>query len=182
MAAQQNDYLTTVSERLYHCDLLLAEYQQVAPFAEQGLKQQATAKALLHGAFYHLVATYPLYLKEIAQSYRCRTPGQVNSVGDLTAALADVNRPPAEATELALLEEQRGSFLHAMLMARHQLDRQFSATDFERPLHSSASGDIPAVQVSDISLDIEISADNIQTWKNEFRALIARHREHMVEY
>ena len=164
-----NPYLSVVNQRLFFCKLLL----QQEKMTDIGLPK--LEEALCQSALYQLQGAYSFYLREIAVSYQFRTPETISSVEDLAAALASINKHPAEAQEINGLVENNASWLARMLSAYQQLSslpEQGEPTDLGRSL-----GLIDVTQVNDDALN----ARQLSAWQAALTEMIERHREMMVE-
>ena len=165
-----NPYLSQVNQRRAYAGLLLEELVR----AEQGGQNRLLTQALCQSVLFQLQAAYHFYLREVGATYKCRDPEHIEDVEALVEALQSMGKHPAEAHELANLEQQSGSWLHDMLSAYHSL----SAAPGEQPSQQSP---IAVVQVSSERDPRDLDGETLSTWREGFEELLERHRQHMLE-
>ncbi len=130
--------------------------------------------ALSQSVLFQLETTYRFYLREVAATYKCREPEQINGVDELIGALQTMGKHPAEASELENLEQQRGSWLNGLLSAYRQVMKVQSE-------QISQHSPIALVQVSSEQDDQELTAELLSGWRESFLEVVERHRQHMLE-
>jgi hypothetical protein len=165
-----NPYLSVVNQRLHFGRLLL---QQLPPAGDAPSKRMLEL-ALCQSVLYQLESAYRFYLREIASTYRCRTPEQIGNVEGLVADLQAMGKHPAEASELANLESTSGTWLNQLLAAY----RQVRTVQQEQ---TSQQSPIAVVQMSADMEPVELDVEGLKTWLAAFVELVERHRQHMQE-
>lgn len=165
-----NTYLSAVNQKFFFSKLLLKHCRAAenrAPYLEV---------ALCQSALYHLECAYRHYLREVAATYKCPVPADIDTVSELIAALKAVGKHPAEAVELDNLEADADSWLRQML-ATHQalarLPEQASKPDLTSP--------IAVMQVQEDVKNLPIEYAAIKGWCDAFEELFERQREMMIE-
>lgn len=168
-----NPFLPAVNQKLYFCSLLL---RQIDPKLPPAVGAAANLQlALCQSALFQLEAAYRLYLREVASTYRHRAAETIVSVEALIAAMESIGKSPSEVWELANLEANKESWLAKMLCAH---DRLFQVLSQEA---ASVASPIAVVQIDQVEDKLELSAELLAGWLDDFRALIERQREQMVE-
>lgn len=165
-----NTYLSAVNQRRYFASLLL---EQLVSLEGSGCNPLLT-QALCQSVLYQLQAAYRFYLREVATTYKCRAPEQIQTVEALIEALQAMGKHPAEASEMANLEQQAGSWLYELLSAY----RTLSSVQQEQV---SQQSQIAVVQVTAEREAPELGCELLSSWRDAFDELIERHRQHMLE-
>lgn len=164
-----NPYLSVVNQRLYFSAQLLEQLASVGCNVRPMLEL-----ALCQSVLYQLESCYRFYLREVASTYRCRQPEQIHSVPELIAALQLMGKHPAEASELANLEQQSDSWLCQLLSAH----RQMLTIQQEQV---SGQSPIAVVQIASEAEPQQLNGELLNSWQEAFSELIERHRQHMLE-
>lgn len=154
-----------VNEKLYHARLLhnLAESS-----ATQTVEDAARKMALQHAAVHATYAAYLLFVREIAESVKIKTP--VETLADLQATLKKDGRQHAVAETLQGLLQQSASWLS-------QLHRAREATLFIQ--HDIASSKDPlAVKVVEQTDEIMPLLNILQN----FQQFILEQRSYLQEW
>jgi len=165
-----NPYLSVVNQHVCFSALLLEQLAECEGKSTNRLQVLALAQSVL----LQLEISYRFYLREVAATYKCREPEQIQDVDTLISALQSMGKHPAEASELANLEQQRGSWLSGLLAACHQVMRVQSE-------QVSQHSPIAVVQVSSDQDDQELTAERLSGWRKDFLEVVERHRQHMLE-
>lgn len=165
-----NPYLSVVNQHVCFSALLL---EQLVECEEKG-SNRLQALALTQSVLFQLEISYRFYLREVAATYKCREPEQIHNVDTLISALQSMGKNPAEASELANLEQQPGSWLSGLLSAHRQVMRVQSE-------QVSQHSPIAVVQVSSDQDDQELTVERLSGWRKAFLEVVERHRQHMLE-
>ena len=168
-----NSYTAKVNRELYAA----AVHLSLIPEPTNG-NQRIVGEALLESSLFHLVIAHRSYLRELAANYQLSSPHQIDNLDYLQEQLAAAGKTPAEATELSGLVER--GWLRDLLAAYQSLEQ--NSTSPRAP--SSPPGD--SSRIASIEIDshspVELSLELIQRWIGNYREIIARHREIMIEY
>lgn len=165
-----NPYLSLVNQHFCFSSLLL---ERLTEYEGQG-SNRLLVLALSQSVVFQLEATYRFYLREVGATYKCREPEQINCVDELIHALETMGKNPAEASELANLEQQKGSWLWELLSAYRQMMRGPSE-------QVSQNSPIALVQVDNERDAEELNAELLSAWREAFHEVVERHRQHMLE-
>ena len=162
-----NPFSSSVNQKIYFAKLLV----NAGKSSDGNLIHLELAMS--QSAVFQLFCAYQLYLNEIAANYRAATDPPMINVAHLSEALVAIDKHPAEAQELALLEQQRGSWLNQLLYYYSSVVETSSLANNEEtnriPLQS-IENTIPALNYSVIERIIA-----------GFTELIDRQRELMLE-
>jgi hypothetical protein len=164
-----NSFRSRVNAHLRKAAALLEHSQAIQ--VEQG--SRLTQDALVESSLFQLHLTLVNFLREIAANYQVENAEQIASVSDLATALLQVDKQPAELTEIET-SEQEGWLA--------ELKAAYAAVYKGEPSKKSGAGIQPAgmIQTKQLS-DEDLNFSRAEDWLNKSRELIERQREMMVE-
>ncbi len=164
-------WTSLVNEKLFISKLLLEQLDKLHdPYGH-------LQKGLCESAVYQLECGYRHHLRAVAENYNIRSAAEISSVNELIAALEAVGKHPAEAEEMADLEENEESWLGQLLATWRSFSRLPAAE-----VAGESSGPIPLLQLYPAPALNALDRAQIQSWIDGFRELVERHREVMVEW
>ena len=163
-------YAAKVDQKLAFARILKT---QLPPEGEQALLRGANLEAMC----FHLYSAFRFYLGEIAAQYNL--PGDCHqSITSLQNAFAAEGRQSPEANELAELDARKNSWLQ-QLQAAYRGILVDIATPPLAPISSETSG-LGLIEVAEFDFSV-LSLMALDEWQSQIVALIARHRESMLE-
>ena len=175
-----NASLSRVNQKLAYARALLkiASVSGHPTSAAERLQLQA----LMDAVVFHLVCGFHHYLRELAENYRVADVAEINDCSSLVAALAAIDKAPAEATELTLLVDESNSWL-GQLQRYYKSVWSVSKDDSEHRDNDAESDNLIAVKILEGSdQDLDVDLEILRQWENAFSSLIARQRETSSEY
>jgi len=157
-----NAHLRKATALLEHCKLI----QQ-----EQG--SRLTQDALVESSLFQLHLTLMNFLREIAENYQVGKAENIFCTADLAAALQQIDKQPAELTEIQT-SEQEGWL--------SELKAAYTAVISGESSNKSSAAIQPAGMIQTKQLGNEtLNITRAEDWLNKTRELIERQREMMVE-
>ena len=175
-----NPYIGRVNQKLifarHQLELRIELSEEGQPLsANERIRNQG----ILDAGIWHLNGAYRAYIAEVAANYRLANPEKPNTARELSSALEAINKHPAEAQELQRLEED--GFVRDMLHALENIE-QVKAELPEKVQDSSNPDPLALREVTEIQGSIQVDFACFSQWIAEFKGLVSRHREHMLEY
>lgn len=164
-----NAFRSRVNAHLRKASALLEHSQAIQ--AEQG--SRLTQDALVESSLFQLHLTLLNFLREIAANYQVENAEQIASVDDLATALLQVDKQPAELSEIQASEKE--GWLAELKAAYAAVYKGGSSN--KSVVGIQPSGTIQTKQLSDEDLNYSRAED----WLNKSKELIERQREMMVE-
>jgi len=165
-------YQALVNQHLASARLILTE----------GTRQESGSpslqRAFQHSALLLLKNACRCQLRVIADNYHCADIATIDNIQTLRAALAAIDSPAPEATEIEALVAE--GWLGELLHAQRQLCLPASS--------QTPAQNLPSSRQSDIALHDEsreespLSVDKLQGWLQALEELVQRQSEMMVEY
>lgn len=170
-----NPYIGIVNRQL-----VFARYQCSSQLEETNAAERLRNQGALYAGIWHLGLAYKNYIAEVGANYKLAKPELSENAEGLRVALESMNKGPAEATELARLE--REGFIAEILDALQSIEQV--APDMVAPAPSDMEEPNPLklVDISGAKEKIAFGFDDLAHWIQQFKDLVGRHREHMVEY
>lgn len=159
-----------VNGHLRKATALLEQYQAVR--SDQG--SRLTQDALLEACCFELQLTLVYLLREIAENYQVSNADNISSGDELAAALGSMDKTPQEVLEIQTLQSE--GWLSRLESAYLQLFRAESKSA-QAVRQAPAGGLIQSKTLDQNALDYSL----LNEWVNNFRELIDRQREMMVE-
>ncbi len=163
-----------------NCQLMYARHQLDLRLEEHSAADQVRNQGVLNAALWHLSLAYRAYLAELGANYQLQDSWRLRSAGDLSQALLDIGKHPAESRELERLENE--GFIRFIVQHIERIEQPDETPENAVRNDQTRSDSVIALRdVTDqdpAAVGFEVAAD----WMNELRTLIDRHREHMVEY
>jgi hypothetical protein len=140
----------------------------------QKLEQQALGDA----AVFHMGMALRFYLRELAEQHNIRNFSAINSIPDLAAALAQADKVSSELSELVGLA-QSNDWLGQLVNYHDSLSKSPS-----KPKEKKAFGQENLIELTELeeALPSPPLPDQLVSWLDSFRSLIARQRETSAEY
>ena len=165
-----NIYLSSVNQKRLFARLLL---DQAAAADQRHLRQ-----ALVQGAVDQLWQATRFYLGEVAATYQYPDPERADSPQALVDRLAEMNKTPAEASEILTLSGDSHSWLNR-LEACYRGQRKV-VTDAPR----SGDGEnlVSVVAMTDDREWSLAGVEEVSAWLEAFSEMVERHRDSMVEW
>lgn len=155
--------------------LMLAQQQLAVEVDTSSASGRLKQLGVFEAAVFHLYRAYLEMLRELAENYQVESPESVASLADLQQGLEKLDKTPAEARELA--ELQNHGFIADLMGAWNSFFQVASSA----PVKINAprpAGLISAREVKDSELDRE----TLSIWISKLREVSDRHRDVMVEY
>lgn len=175
-----NASLSRVNQKLAYARALLKKAS--ASSRPTSAAERLQLQAIVDAVVFHLACGFHHYLREVAENYRVADVASINDCASLVAALAAIDKEPAEATELSLLADDSHSWLGQL---QHYYQGLWSAPkdDPEHRDNDAVSDNLIVVKILDGSdQDPGVDLEMLQQWENSFSSLIARQRETSSEY
>lgn len=160
--------------------LAFARYQCSARLQETNAAERLRNQGALYAGIWHLSLAYKNYLAEVGATYKLTQPELCQNAIDLCKALESMNKGPAEATELARLESK--GFVADILGALEGIQRIASGQIPPAPSDMGEPDPLKLVDLSGSDEEVEVGFEELSAWIQQFKELIDRHREHMIEY
>lgn len=133
------------------------------------------AAAMLQGAVFQLYSAYLMHLRDIATACSCSAPADICSARQLLDVLHELDKVPAEASEMDALVEDRGSWLGRCVAVYGAL------LEGAEPQGVQVShGGIDVHQENDVVLPITLR--EVRSWLDAMDELLERHSALMFEY
>ncbi len=170
-----NPYIGIVNRQL-----AFARYQCSSELQETNAAERLRNLGALYAGIWHLSLAYKNYLAEVGATYKLTRPELCKNANDLCQALESMNKGPAEATELARLERQ--GFIANVLGALARIEQVAEDQVPPAPSDMDTSNPLRMVDVSDFEEELNVKFEDLSSWIRQFKELIDRHREHMIEY
>ena len=166
-----NPWLSQVNQKLFFARLLIEQ------FDAENDRYGHLELVLCQSAVYQLECGYRHHLREVADTYKCKTAETVHSVQDLSGALEAMGKHPAEAQEMMNLEHDESSWLSSLLAVWRSFQRLPEPT-----LPEISEGAIPVRQLTPSQQVLaQLTIAQVQEWHRSLTELVERHRELMVE-
>ena len=173
-----NPYIGRVNQQL-----IFARHQlQLEGSAKRPLNanERMRNQGVLHAGLWHLRWAYRAYLAELGANYKLLKPELPNTARELAEALEAVDKHPGEAQELERLETN--GFIRNFLAVLESIEQIESGLIPPTPSAAQNRGSLVLKDVTDTEKDGQFDFETLSRWTGSFKELVARHREHMIEY
>jgi|GEM_PF-1206421 len=170
-----NPYIGIVNRQL-----VFTRYQSSSQLQETNAAERLRNQGALYAGVWHLSLVYKNYLAEVGANYKLSRPEKPRTADELCTALESMNKGPAEATELARLE--REGFIAEILAALQSIERVAGDMVAPAPSDIEERDPLKLLNISGSEEEIAFDFDDLGRWIKQFKELVARHREHMIEY
>lgn len=171
-----NPYIGRVNQRL-----TFARHQLLLASDESSSSERMRDQSCAYAGVWHLSNAYRAYVSEVGAIYKLEKPELPRNAQELSIALEMLNKDPAEAKELLFLEQS--GFIGDVQKAVKQIQEIEEGLMAPAPdkVDVKAFDPLALKDVTAIEERIDINAKRLSGWINEFKALISRHRELMIE-
>lgn len=144
--------------------------------------QQLQQDALLSSCALQLSLAFHFYLREIADRVYLKNSSAISSLYELELSLAQADKFPSDVVELRDLAQQSGSWLEQLLRCS-LLSLQSPRKEKEKKSFQSDNL-ILAVEITAIDEEQSplLTVDVIESWLEDFRVLVLRHRDTSAEF
>lgn len=176
-----NPYIGIVNQRI-----ALALHQLRLTVDETSSAEKMRNQSCTYAGLWHLSNAYKAYVLEVGASYKVEQPEKAYDAAKLSEILESMNKAPAEARELVDLE--KNGFIGQLQKALSTVEAVESGLMLPAPdklktkVNLAEYDPLSLKNITSVEDKLEINAERLSDWINEFKALISRHRELMIEY
>lgn len=170
--------LSFVNQKLAYARALLKQASEISVPADSGVRLQL--QATLDAVVFHLACGFTHYLREVAENYQVKDVEAVHDCSSLQAALAAIDKEPAEAAELSFLYQDTASWVGQMHSYYKSLWSRAPSGEQKRSQDNDSLIPVKIIEVSDGVREVDL--DTVRAWERSFTTLISRQRETSSEY